>query len=693
MQSETRCNGHSEGAVAEANSGVLLASAPNPSSDLVCDIFSDIMTLAEAPPAPLSATKCGPAAVSTAAVALKRRKRSPAAAAPADSERLTFPQIWVESFCESSCGEDDDRVEESGDGVEGDADAEGEHLLRRQRRDSHKSRRRRPPASMTKSTGGSRSKEVVLRSLQLASCCSTDADVSFEGSSLSASSCSDLASGAISGSRQSSFQMSTRDNSIEFAECPPLPGPATEAHTVGTLDNGNESDLVDDREFRTPLAAFVQEWLCEMEAHGVDVRTLQSFAKDDVEEEEDDTWFETCLVRVFDPYYDLDPNDISSVEGRTDPKTGLPVGRCTVVLKNGDEMFGTFHGGLRQGRGSIEGSNLQEHGVLTVKGYYRDSVLMGLGMAILAPGKMWETHAGRIHLEGVFNDGYLEGPVRGMDETGGLVFVGQYRRGVPSGHCWLAKEGQGWICGAVDERGRFTGNDIAFVYPDRTTCLLGRFEDEVMVEATCARLVGATKNDAAVLVPSIKECATGDESEATSASFSFSPSDSKRIACDHTVRDPYESAVVECRQSEIECAGDGLFAAMDLPAGVIVAYYNGLRVQYDERYSPLNANYQIYVDWRNTDRSPYIDIPTECIDSQRYCASLADKANHSFDSNCQFVAVYHPRFGRIPGLKTLRPVPRGDELLTHYKYDMALAPNWYTEAWQRFSTSGDGEDA
>ena len=33
----------------------------------------------------------------------------------------------------------------------------------------------------------------------------------------------------------------------------------------------------------------------------------------------------------------------------------------------------------------------------------------------------------------------------------------------------------------------------------------------------------------------------------------------------------------------------------------------------------------------------------------------------------------------------------GEEILTHYKYDMALAPTWYTEAYRRFSAV-DGID-
>ena len=39
----------------------------------------------------------------------------------------------------------------------------------------------------------------------------------------------------------------------------------------------------------------------------------------------------------------------------------------------------------------------------------------------------------------------------------------------------------------------------------------------------------------------------------------------------------------------------------------------------------------------------------------------------------------------------MRPVAAGEEILTHYKYDMALAPTWYTEAYRRFSAV-DGID-
>ena len=149
---------------------------------------------------------------------------------------------------------------------------------------------------------------------------------------------------------------------------------------------------------------------------------------------------------------------------------------------------------------------MEKHGVTCIRGYYRDGVLMGEGRAILSDGKPlvvdrvgstedvpesppsnipypYPYFKGQIALEGIFNDGYLEGPVRGTDEKGQLVFIGMYSKGLPIGNCWQAMEGQGWIYGQVDtETGQFTGDNIAYIYPDLLTCLVGKFEQGRLVE-------------------------------------------------------------------------------------------------------------------------------------------------------------------------------------------------------------------
>ena len=126
---------------------------------------------------------------------------------------------------------------------------------------------------------------------------------------------------------------------------------------------------------------------------------------------------------------------------------------------------------------------------------------------------------------------------------------------------------------------------------------------------------------------------------------SHCPSDSVNVPCDWTLRDPYERVTVTCRPSKLPYgAGDGLFALRDIPEKTLISYYNGIRLMPGESYTTTSCNYQIYVDWLNTDESPYIDIPKECVDADSYCASLAHKANHGFKPNCRYVPADHPRY-------------------------------------------------
>ena len=64
---------------------------------------------------------------------------------------------------------------------------------------------------------------------------------------------------------------------------------------------------------------------------------------------------------------------------------------------------------------------------------------------------------------------------------GRLSFACSFRDGAPAGPCWKKVHGGGCLYGRLDGRGRFTGDDIAFLYPDFVTCIRGRFHDSVLV--------------------------------------------------------------------------------------------------------------------------------------------------------------------------------------------------------------------
>ena len=65
------------------------------------------------------------------------------------------------------------------------------------------------------------------------------------------------------------------------------------------------------------------------------------------------------------------------------------------------------------GNATAMGSNMEAHGLLSVSGFHRDGVLHGQGRALLRPRSLWPSIDRQISLEGIFNDSYLEGPVRG----------------------------------------------------------------------------------------------------------------------------------------------------------------------------------------------------------------------------------------------------------------------------------------
>jgi hypothetical protein len=297
-------------------------------------------------------------------------------------------------------------------------------------------------------------------------------DVSFESASLSPSS-----------TRQNSLQFASRENSVEC------------------------SSGIDD-EVETTFTEEVSNWLAKINARGFSIDLMRQHvtpdkceeendAEEEEEAEDDDTWWEDGVVRVFDPYFEVALDNISVVEGKKNSE-GKPIGQCNVILKNGDSVFGIFRQGIRQGRGALEGSNCFDHGLVGLRGFYKDGVLTGEGRAILVTGA-W-VGVNRLTLEGVFSNGYLEGPVRGIDDKGNLMFIGSFKEGIASGPCWLAREGQGWIHGVVDEKGRFSGDDLIFLHPDFHTCLVGTFKNERLVSAKASKVAAISFNENGVLV-------------------------------------------------------------------------------------------------------------------------------------------------------------------------------------------------
>ncbi len=74
-----------------------------------------------------------------------------------------------------------------------------------------------------------------------------------------------------------------------------------------------------------------------------------------------------------------------------------------------------------------------------------------------------------------------------------------------------------------------------------------------------------------------------------------------------------------------------------------------------------------------------IDVPKPFDSLRSYCATMGHKANHCRErKNAKYCAAFHPRFGDICGVRTIRAVRAGEEILVDYEYVHARLPPWYT---------------
>ena len=188
-----------------------------------------------------------------------------------------------------------------------------------------------------------------------------------------------------------------------------------------------------------------------------------------------------------------------------------------------------------------------------------ESTLSGPFLADALEGDGRYTSSDGSYTLGPYRGGILHGRVEEFSPTGTLVFTGQYRDNARNGEGTLYHTHGGVYSGQWRD-GLFHGASNIYTYPPATPLpfsFRGQWEDGHMT--ACRLFLGDQPADDIVY--------SQDESELGGP-----------IAEQPMLMDAYEQQCCFVKQSSLgPQAGEGLFARIDLPPGVVVSFYNGIK--------------------------------------------------------------------------------------------------------------------
>ena len=273
-------------------------------------------------------------------------------------------------------------------------------------------------------------------------------------------------------------------------------------------------------------------------------------------------------------------------------------------------FIGRVENGLKQGRGTL--SNLSKG--FSLEGFYFNDKLVGNVLLKKENGSK----------ELFFcKKGVRHGYSRSLDEKNKLLHFGIFLNGKKSGTWWHFWEGGGYV--VTD----FERGEIIFIYPDMNICLVGVWQDDVMLKSGKARVSGV-KEVSGILYPVIDKVDT-------SVNYKFEPRRHDSICDEPLMEDPYENETVEVRESLISGAGEGLFTLKFIPKGRLICYFNGSIME-----KTHVSDYSIALDAKTV-----LDVPEDYRSITRYKATLGHKICHSFTPNADYAYAQHTRFGPV----------------------------------------------
>ena len=166
------------------------------------------------------------------------------------------------------------------------------------------------------------------------------------------------------------------------------------------------------------------------------------------------------------------------------------------------------------------------------------------------------------------------------------------------------------MVGRSDKQNILSGSEIAYVYPDVSTSILGRFENETLVKGILHELVDI-KFEGRSPVPIFREVELSISSMSKhNEEYVYEPANQTYLGQHALQRDPYEAKYLYIANSNIKKAGRGVFLKRNVSEGEIVGFYNGVRLTgMESKINPQDRRspYRMDNDWAVPDQ--ILNIP------------------------------------------------------------------------------------
>ncbi|XP_059082047.1 histone-lysine N-methyltransferase SETD7-like [Tigriopus californicus] len=245
-----------------------------------------------------------------------------------------------------------------------------------------------------------------------------------------------------------------------------------------------------------------------------------------------------------------------------------------------------------------------------------------------------------------------------------LKEISWYRNGVRTGFAWEFLRGGGMMAGEVNEIGELSGPEVSYLYPDKYTMLVGKAIKGQFQSGRESRLSGIEYHNEIIAVPL--------HLKAQGPLFVREVSNKTHMASnDNSLHqsDPYEKQFVSVQDSTVRGSGRGVFLKKDVPMGMIIGFYNGVRMSDFEskiRKADRKSPYRMDNDWAKSKQ--ILNIPEGFREPHQYNATLGHLINHGQKPNAWYAMIDHPRFGFIRSVVTKQALKAGEEIFCDYGF-------------------------